>query len=124
MASILGGCAELRNARGTGHGKSGAPLVDASLARLTVGLVLPAIIFLIETHEQRTAPGAEKPRMEVRPATPDLRVGSIVAHDSFGEGRVAEVSGEGTRLVATVDFGDVGVKRLLVRYAPLRVVSP
>jgi len=117
------GSAELRNARGTGHGKSGTPLVDAAVARLTVGLVLPAVIFLVETHEQRTAPGAAKPQIVARPPTPGLRAGVIVSHESFGEGLVEEVSGEGNKMVATVNFGEAGVKRLLVRYAPLTIAS-
>lgn len=123
MASILSGTAELRNARGTGHGKSGTPLVDGAVARLTVGLVLPAVIFLIETHEKTTTPGSAKARIIARPPTPGLAAGVVVLHDSFGEGVVREVAGEGTNVVVAVDFGDVGVKRLLVRYAPLTVVS-
>lgn len=48
----------------------------------------------------------------------------IVSHESFGEGLVEDVSGEGNKMVATVNFGEAGgVKRLLVRYAPLTVVS-
>lgn len=120
---ILTGTAELRNARGTGHGKSGSPLVDAAVARLTVGLVLPAVIFLMETHEARTDPGASAKQIVARPAIPQLRVGAVVRHESFGEGLVEDVTGEGNRMVANVNFGEAGVKRLLVRYAPLTIVS-
>jgi len=123
VSSILTGTAELRNARGTGHGKSGTPLVDAAVARLTVGLVLPAVVFLIETHEARTDPGAAEKQIVARPSIPGLRVGVVVRHDSFGEGLVEDVAGEGNKTVATVNFGEAGVKRLLVRYAPLSVVS-
>lgn len=51
---------------------------------------------------------------------PELAAGDRVSHDSFGLGRVVEVLGEGERAQADVDFGgDSGVKRLLLRYAPL-----
>jgi DNA helicase II / ATP-dependent DNA helicase PcrA len=49
-----------------------------------------------------------------------LRSGDRVSHDSFGLGTVVRVEGEGERAMAHVDFGvDTGVKRLLLRYAPL-----
>lgn len=123
VSSILTGTAELRNARGTGHDKSGSPLVVAAVARLTVGLVLPAVIFLIETHDARIDPGATAKQIVARPAIPQLRVGVVVRHESFGGGVVEDVAGEGNKTVATVNFGEVEVKRLLVRYAPPAIVS-
>jgi DNA helicase-2/ATP-dependent DNA helicase PcrA len=49
-----------------------------------------------------------------------LRSGDRVSHDSFGLGTVVRVEGEGDKAMAHVDFGvDTGVKRLLLRYAPL-----
>jgi DNA helicase II / ATP-dependent DNA helicase PcrA len=49
-----------------------------------------------------------------------LRVGDRVTHDAFGLGRVVAVNGEGERAQAEIDFGgDVGTKRLLLRYAPV-----
>lgn len=122
VSSILTGAAELRNARGTGHGKSRAALVDEPLARLTVGLVLPAVVYLIEKYEENTAPTIRHPPLEARPAAGPC-VGSIVRSGSFGEGQVLEVSGEGDKTVVTVDFGSSGAKRLLVRYVPLTVVT-
>ena len=53
VANILNGAGELRNARGTGHGRSGAELVNAPLARMAVGVVLPAVIYLIESWETK-----------------------------------------------------------------------
>ncbi len=49
-------------------------------------------------------------------------VGAQVRHAKFGEGRVLEVEGEGSRAVVTVQFA-VGVKRLALGYAPLEAVS-
>jgi DNA helicase-2/ATP-dependent DNA helicase PcrA len=49
-----------------------------------------------------------------------LAGGDRVTHDSFGLGTVIRVEGEGERAMAHVDFGEeTGVKRLLLRYAPL-----
>jgi len=49
-----------------------------------------------------------------------LHSGDRVSHDSFGLGTVVRVEGEAEKAMAHVDFGaDTGVKRLLLRYAPL-----
>ncbi|MFJ2215731.1 DNA helicase PcrA [Streptomyces sp. NPDC101062] len=48
-----------------------------------------------------------------------LAVGDRVTHDQFGLGTVMEVTGVGADAQATVDFGDVKPKRLLLRYAPV-----
>ncbi|MTB88725.1 DNA helicase PcrA [Aeromicrobium senzhongii] len=48
-----------------------------------------------------------------------LSPGDRVTHDSFGLGTVVTVEGTGQNTVASVDFGSAGVKRLLLRYAPL-----
>ena len=52
--------------------------------------------------------------------TISLRSGDRVSHDSFGLGTVVRVEGEADKAMAHVDFGtEAGVKRLLLRYAPL-----
>lgn len=48
-----------------------------------------------------------------------LAAGDRVSHDSFGLGTVVRVEGTGKHTMAHVDFGEAGVKRLLVRVAPL-----
>jgi len=51
---------------------------------------------------------------------PALSPGDRVNHDAFGLGRVVTVRGADNSAEAEVDFGgDVGTKRLLLRYAPL-----
>ena len=50
---------------------------------------------------------------------PSLAPGDRVTHDSFGLGTVVTLEGSGDNQVASVDFGADGVKRLLLRYAPL-----
>jgi len=48
-----------------------------------------------------------------------LEGGDRVTHDAFGLGTVVRVDGSGDKAVAHVDFGEQGVKRLLLRYAPV-----
>jgi DNA helicase-2/ATP-dependent DNA helicase PcrA len=49
----------------------------------------------------------------------NLDPGDRVTHDAFGLGTVVSVEGVGERAIASVDFRDGGVKRLLLRYAPV-----
>ncbi|MGI8676274.1 MAG: 3'-5' exonuclease, partial [Nocardioidaceae bacterium] len=49
-----------------------------------------------------------------------LTPGDRVVHDSFGMGTVVALQGSAESSVASVDFGSEGVKRLLLRYAPLQ----
>ena len=48
-----------------------------------------------------------------------LVVGERVSHDTFGLGTVVGVAGEGDKAEATINFGQYGEKRLLLRYAPV-----
>ncbi len=48
-----------------------------------------------------------------------LVIGDRVSHDTFGLGTVVKISGEGDRAEATINFGQLGEKRLLLRYAPV-----
>jgi DNA helicase II / ATP-dependent DNA helicase PcrA len=48
-----------------------------------------------------------------------VAAGDRVTHDAFGLGTVIRVEGTGDRAMAHVDFGTEGVKRLLLRYAPI-----
>jgi len=49
-----------------------------------------------------------------------LRVGDDVAHEKFGEGVIIGIEGEGDKAEALVRFRDVGEKRLLLSWAPLK----
>ncbi len=50
---------------------------------------------------------------------PNLAPGDRVQHDTFGLGTVVSVEGAADKAVASIDFGSDGVKRLLLRYAPV-----
>jgi DNA helicase-2/ATP-dependent DNA helicase PcrA len=45
--------------------------------------------------------------------------GDRVTHDTFGVGTVVSVNGVAEKADATIDFGSEGLKRLLLRYAPV-----
>jgi DNA helicase-2/ATP-dependent DNA helicase PcrA len=49
-----------------------------------------------------------------------LDAGDRVTHDSFGLGTVVALEGVADKAVASIDFGSEGVKRLLLRYAPVQ----
>ncbi len=67
-----------------------------------------------------SAPGGGFPN-RIRPNREviSVAVGEKVSHESFGLGTVTEVNGVGDKTVAVVDFGSLGTKRLLLRYAPV-----
>ncbi len=52
-------------------------------------------------------------------AVVSLQPGDRVSHDTFGLGTVVSTAGVAERAEATIDFGASGVKRLLLRYAPV-----
>ena len=54
---------------------------------------------------------------------PSMRMGDDVRHETFGEGVIIDLIGEGDRAEAVVRFRDVGEKRLLLAWAPLHKLS-
>jgi DNA helicase-2/ATP-dependent DNA helicase PcrA len=52
----------------------------------------------------------------------ELRVesGARVVHPEFGEGEIVTVTGRGTALKAEIDFGEAGVRKVMVAHAGLR----
>ncbi len=68
----------------------------------------------------RRAGGGKRPEPSAgtRPVV-GLATGDRVLHKTFGMGTVTDTSGVGDRAEATIDFGSVGTKRLLLRYAPV-----
>jgi DNA helicase-2/ATP-dependent DNA helicase PcrA len=81
-----------------------------------------------ESHSFVTSSGVRKSRFPSAPpprATGKkstvlaLTVGQRVSHDTFGLGTVVALGGEGDKAEATINFGQYGDKRLLLRYAPV-----
>ena len=49
----------------------------------------------------------------------DFAVGDHITHDQYGLGKVVELQDRGRNSVITIDFGSDGVKRLMLRVAPI-----
>ncbi|GAA5158352.1 DNA helicase PcrA [Ornithinimicrobium tianjinense] len=74
---------------------------------------------VVRLNPRGSAPRKERSAQEVAEIEA-LSSGDRVSHDTFGLGTVVRVEGTGKHTMAHVDFGgDTGVKRLLVRVAPL-----
>ena len=52
-----------------------------------------------------------------------IRVGSLVEHNRFGAGEVLSMEGSGPNKKAEIKFGTVGVKKLLLQFAKLKVIG-
>ncbi len=48
-----------------------------------------------------------------------LEAGDRIRHTDFGEGRVTQVTGEGSKRIAHVSFDSAGAKKLLIKIAPI-----
>ena len=72
------------------------------------------------------APGktSDSPRYpDLERATSGWKVGQEVTHDRWGTGVITSLSGHGEKAEATIWFSDVGEKRLLLAYAPIKIGS-
>ena len=52
-----------------------------------------------------------------------LTIGNIVNHQRFGNGEVLKIEGKGADLKAEIKFSSVGIKKLLLRFAKLEILS-
>ncbi|TDW29609.1 ATP-dependent helicase [Cryobacterium psychrophilum] len=52
----------------------------------------------------------------------ELAAGDRIRHHDFGEGRVNQVTGEGTKRIAHVQFDTSGAKKLLIKIAPIEKI--
>jgi DNA helicase-2/ATP-dependent DNA helicase PcrA len=93
------------------------------LAEIPAGLIEwrrdeTAARWSVQPAQERMArlPGTRSPGN--RPV-PSLSPGDMVTHDKFGLGTVVSTDGYGDQAEAKIDFGDYGVKHLVLRYAPL-----
>jgi DNA helicase-2/ATP-dependent DNA helicase PcrA len=70
----------------------------------------------------RDSRGGAVPASSPRKERVHVAAGDTVAHDRWGEGVVLSVSGFGDDVQATIRFEEVGEKRVLLGYAPIRKV--
>lgn len=79
----------------------------------------------------RTVPASGSPSRVVPTSAPmqsvsstgGISVGSVVEHSRFGMGTVLRLEGSGENSKATVEFKNVGVKQLLMKFARLKVIK-
>jgi DNA helicase-2/ATP-dependent DNA helicase PcrA len=50
-------------------------------------------------------------------------IGKEVFHEMFGSGRIIYIEGKGDSMKISVDFEAVGIKKLRVKYANLKVLN-
>jgi DNA helicase II / ATP-dependent DNA helicase PcrA len=77
---------------------------------------------VIGLPERQPGAGYEPPRAGGVPKRAPIQIGAgdTVVHDKWGEGVVVAVEGGGDDALATIRFEDVGEKRVLLGYAPLK----
>ena len=52
---------------------------------------------------------------------PDVKKGVNIFHDHFGKGTVISVSGKGIDKKADIYFDEIGLKKIILKYAKMRV---
>ena len=75
-----------------------------------------------DEHRDRIVEGAMSSRSgPVQSGAHEIgfRIGDDVTHPAFGEGVIIDISGQGDRSEATVNFAGVGTKHLALAFAPL-----
>jgi DNA helicase-2/ATP-dependent DNA helicase PcrA len=77
---------------------------------------------LVRAKEGEDGGGGSTGRSGIRERSdlPVLVPGDSVVHDRWGSGVVVDVTGTGNRAEATISFTELGEKRLLLAYAPIR----
>lgn len=71
-------------------------------------------------RERRHLPTTPAPQvLEV----PDLMPGKLVRHPTFGTGLVTKIAGYGDATIATIDFENLGSKRVVAKYAALQMLT-
>ncbi len=71
-------------------------------------------------HREAVVSAAINAATSSSPSLRNLRVGDDVGHETFGEGVIIDLIGDGDKAEAIIRFRDVGEKRLLLAWAPLQ----
>jgi DNA helicase-2/ATP-dependent DNA helicase PcrA len=71
------------------------------------------------SHKKSAASGTSQVGKDNGLNIADFNVGDKITHDKYGLGTVLETQDKGRNSVITVDFGSDGVKRLMLRAAPI-----
>ncbi len=81
----------------------------------------PDVSRMKKVSTKPAATGTEK-NIDYEPTT-GLRVGMEVIHNKFGRGKILSMTGEYPNTKAEIEFQNLGVKKILLKFAKLQVVS-
>lgn len=74
--------------------------------------------YAMDTHA--LGDGTRDVRPAAAPVSKTFEKYQKVQHDKFGVGTVMEISGSGSSMLVSIDFGAAGVKRFAAAYAPIK----
>lgn len=77
--------------------------------------------YAMDTHA--LGDGTRDVRPAATPVSKTFEKHQRVQHDKFGVGTVMEISGSGSSMLVSIDFGAAGVKRFAAAYAPIKPVE-
>ena len=77
--------------------------------------------YAMDTHA--LGDGTRDVRPAATPVSKAFEKYQKVQHDKFGVGTVMEISGSGSSMLVSIDFGAAGVKRFAAAYAPIKPVE-
>lgn len=77
--------------------------------------------YAMDTHA--LGDGTRDVRPAAAPVSKTFEKYQKVQHDKFGVGTVMEISGSGSSMLVSIDFGTAGVKRFAAAYAPIKPVE-
>jgi len=52
-----------------------------------------------------------------------LQNGMDVIHEKFGDGKVVSIEGAGANKIASIHFNGYGIKKIMLKFARLKIVS-
>lgn len=77
--------------------------------------------YAMDTHA--LGDGTRDVRPAAAPVSKTFEKYQKVQHDKFGVGTIMEISGSGSSMLVSIDFGAAGVKRFAAAYAPIKPVE-
>lgn len=105
-------------------GAGASSLFDKSVPRRHLpGLERPASSPVAARNLQRIAQAAFSDSAHAQGEEPSLHAGQVIEHERFGIGDVLKVEGTGDNAKATIQFRNVGVKQLLLKFARFKVIE-
>ncbi|QAA83133.1 ATP-dependent DNA helicase [Aequorivita sp. H23M31] len=72
---------------------------------------------------RKLRPAASSSDSKFNPDDSNLEIGSMVEHVRFGKGKILSIEGAGADTKAEIDFENGGLKKLLLRFAKLKVLQ-